>query len=170
MMVERWFDTSSYDENNKRPLQIGVNKKVIGMFKDELGGKIMTEFVVLRAKAYAYFINGYNSGDYDKNKINKKAKGTKKCVIKRELMFKNYEDSLCNNEIILKLQQRLKSDHHKVYTEEVNKIALSSNDDKRLQTFDRITTYPYGMEEEAKVTFKKAININDKFWWLRKWK
>ena len=90
-------------------------------------------------------MNDYNNDDYDKNKIiNKKAKGTKKCVIKRELMFKNYTDSLFNNEIMLKLQQRFKSDHHKVYTEEVNKIALSSNDDKRLQTFDKITTYPYG--------------------------
>ena len=60
-------------------------------------------------------------------------------------MFENYKDSLFNNKIILKSQQRFKSDHHKVYTEEVNKIALSSNDDKRLQTFDRITTYPYSM-------------------------
>ena len=58
-------------------------------------------------------------------------------------MFENYKDSLFNDEIILKSQQRFKSDHHKVYTEEVNKIALSSNDDKRLQTFDKITTYPY---------------------------
>ena len=74
----------------------------------------------------------------------KKAKGTKKCVIKCELMFENYKDSLFNNEIILKSQQRFKSDHHKVYTEEVNKTALSSNDDKRLQTFDRVTTYTYG--------------------------
>ena len=73
-----------------------------------------------------------------------KAKGTKKCVMKRELMFENYKDSLFNDKIILKSQQRFKSDHHKVYTEEVNKIALSSNDDKRLQTFDKVTTYPYG--------------------------
>ena len=58
-------------------------------------------------------------------------------------MFKNYKDSLFNNEIILKSQQRFKSDHHKVYIEEVNKIALSSNDDKILQTFDKTTTYPY---------------------------
>ena len=74
----------------------------------------------------------------------KKAKGTKKCVIKRELMFENYKDCLFNGEVILKSQQRFKSDHHKVYTEEVNKIALSSNDDKRLQTFDGIETYPCG--------------------------
>ena len=89
----------------------------------------MTEFVALRAKTYAYLMNDYNNDDYDKNKIiNKKAKGTKKCVIKRELMFKNYKDSLFNNEIILKSQQRFKSDYHNVDTEEVNKIALSSND------------------------------------------
>ena len=47
--VERWFDTSNYDKNDKKPLQIGMNKKVIGLFKDELGGKIMNEFCVLRA-------------------------------------------------------------------------------------------------------------------------
>ena len=59
-------------------------------------------------------------------------------------MFENYEDSLFNDEITLKSQQRFKSDHHKVYTEDVNKITLSSNDDKRLQTFNKITTYSYG--------------------------
>ena len=81
-------------------------------------------------------------------------------------MFENYKDCLFNGEIILKSQQRFKSDHHKVYTEEVNKIALSSDDDKRLQTFDRVTTYPYGTNEfklredemlnlcKAKETFK----------------
>ena len=134
--VERLFDASNYDENDERPLPIGKNKKVIGLFKDELGGKIMTEFVALRAKAYAYLMEDGSE--------HKKAKGTKKCVIKRRLMFENYTDSLFNDKIILKSQQRFKSDHHEVYTEEINKIALSSNDDKRLQTFDKITTYPYG--------------------------
>ena len=52
--VEKWFDTSNYDENDKRPLPIGKNKKVPGLFKDELGGKILTEFVALRPKAYSY--------------------------------------------------------------------------------------------------------------------
>ena len=133
--VERWFDTSNYDKNDKRPLQIGMNKKVIGLFKDELGGKIMKEFCALRAKTYSYLM--------DDNSEVKKSKGTKKCVIKRRLMFENYKDSLFNNKTILKSQLRFKSDHHNVYTEEVNKIALNSNDDKRLQTFDRVTTYPY---------------------------
>ena len=59
-------------------------------------------------------------------------------------MFENYKDCLFNDKIILKSQQRFKSDHHRVYTEDVNKIALSSDDDKRLQTFNRVTTYPYG--------------------------
>ena len=74
----------------------------------------------------------------------KKAKGPKNCVIKRKLMFENYKDCLFNGEVILKSQQRFKSDHHEVYTEEVNKIALSSNDDKSLKTFDGIEAYPYG--------------------------
>ena len=65
-------------------------------------------------------------------------------VIKRRLKFNDYKDYLLKNEIILKSQQRFNSERHDVYTEEINKIALSSNDDKRLQTFDRITSYPYG--------------------------
>ena len=134
--VERWFDTSNYDENDKRPLPIGKNKKVIGMFKHELGGKIMIEFCALRAKAYAYKL------DDDTEK--KKAKGTKKCIVKREITFKNYVDALFNDEVIIRSQQRFRSYNHKVYTEEVNKIALSSNDDKRIQTFDKVTTFPYG--------------------------
>ena len=79
-----------------------------------------------------------------KNKINKKTKRTKKSVIKRELMFKNYKDSLFNDEVIIRSQQRFRSYDHKVYTEEVNKIALSSNDDKGIQTFHKVTTFPYG--------------------------
>ena len=70
--VKRWFDTSNYDENDKRPLAMGVNEKVIGMFKDELGGKIMKEFCALRAKAYTYFM--------DDDSENKKAKGKKGCM------------------------------------------------------------------------------------------
>ena len=98
----------------------------------------MTEFIALRAKTYAFLIDCYNDDDYDKNNIiNKKAKGTKKCIVKRELMFKHYKDCLFNSIKLLKSQQRFKSDHHKVYTEEVNKIALGSNDDKRIQTYDK---------------------------------
>ena len=59
-------------------------------------------------------------------------------------MFENYKDSLFNNKTVLKSQLRFKSDHHDMYTEEANKIALSRNDNKILQTSDRVTTYPYG--------------------------
>ena len=104
--------------------------------KDELGGTILTEFVALRPKTYSYLT--------DDCEEDKKAKETKKCVTKRRLKFSDYKDCLLNNEIILKSQQIFKSEKHDVYTEEVNEIALSSNDDKRLQTFDGITSYPYG--------------------------
>ena len=80
----------------------------------------------------------------DDNSEHKKAKGTKKCVIKQRLKFSDYKDCLFKNEIIQKSRRRFKSKAHNVYTEKINKIALRSNDDKRLQTFDRITTYAYG--------------------------
>ena len=85
---EKWFDTSNYDEDeckliDKRPLPTGKNKKVIGLFKDELGGKIMKEFAGPRAKTYAYLM--------DDNTEHKKAKGTKKCVIKIRLMFETIQ-------------------------------------------------------------------------------
>ena len=67
------------------------------------------------------------------------------CVIKTGLMFKTYKDCFFNDQTILKSQQRFKSDCHNVYTEQINKIALSSNDNKGLQTFDEITTHPYGI-------------------------
>ena len=134
--VERWFETSKQDGKDKGPLPIDKNKKVIGTFKDELSMKIMTDFCALRAKTYSYRLNDDTE--------EKKAKGTKKSVVKRELAFKNYMDSLFNGEVMIRSQQRFRSDHHRVYMEEVNKIALSSNDDKRIQTFDKVTMFPYG--------------------------
>ena len=112
-----------------------MNKKKIGLFKDELGKKNMTEFVALRVKTYSELM------DDDKEK--EKAKRTKKSVIKRGLSFNNYKDFNLNSKVILKSQQRFKIEKHNAYTKKINKIARG-NDDKRLQTFDRITTYPYG--------------------------
>ena len=114
--VERWFDTSNYEDNDKRPLPVGMNKKIIGLSKDEIGGKIMKEFCALRAKTCTYLMDGDNE--------KKKAKGIKKCVLKRRLMLENYKDSFFNNKTTLKSQLRFKIDHHNLYTEEVNKIAL----------------------------------------------
>ena len=100
--------------------------------KDELGGNIMTGFVALRPKTYSSLMDDGNT--------DRKAKGTKKCVIKRILKFNDYKLCLLNNEVILESKERFKSEAHNVYTEEINKIALSGNDNKRLQTFDRVTS------------------------------
>ena len=132
--VENRFDTSNYEVN--RPLPMGKNKKVIGLMKDELGGKIITEFVTLRPKTYSYLT--------DDGKEDKKAKGTKKCVIKKMIKFNDYKKCLLNDEVILKSQQRFISKKHDIYTENINKIALSNNDDKRIISSNKITSYPYG--------------------------
>ena len=91
----------------------------------------------------------------------KKTKGTKKCVIKRRLKFNDYKDCLLNNKTVLKSQQRFKSERHDVYTEKINKIALSSNDDKRLLSFNRITSYPYGTSagKVCKTELSSKVNI-----------
>ena len=132
--IEKRFDTSNYEVD--RPLPTGKNKRVIGLTKDELGGRVITEFVALRPKTYSYLA--------DDCKEDKKAKGTKKCVIKRMIKFNDYKNSLLNGEVVLKSEQRFKSKGHDVYTENVNKIALSSNDDKRIVSSDKITSYSYG--------------------------
>ena len=132
--VEKRFDTSNYEVD--RLLSIGKNKKVIGLIKDELGEKIIMEFVTFRPKTYSYLT--------DDCKEDKKAKGTKKCVIKRMIKFNDYKNCLLKDEVILKSQQRFISKKHDVYTENINKIALSNNDDKRIVSSDKITSYPYG--------------------------
>ena len=133
MDVKESFDTSNciYD----RALPIGVNKKVMGLMKDELGGGIITEFVALRTTAYSYINNDFTEL--------KKAK-RKKCVVKKMLRFSDYRNCLFSNGKVLKSQQRFKSENHSVYTENINKITLSCDDDKRIVTSDGITSYPYG--------------------------
>ena len=108
--VEKRFDTSNYEVN--RLLPTGKNKKVIGLMKDELGGKIMTKFAAPRLKSHSYLM--------DDDSESKKTKGKNKCVIKRLLKFNDYKNCVLNNEIIIKSQQRFKSEAHNVCTEEVN--------------------------------------------------
>ena len=139
--VEKRFDTSNYEVN--RPLPTGKNKKVIGLMKDELGGKIITEFVTLRPKTYSYLT--------DDGKEDKKAKGTKKCIIKRMIKFDDYNNCLLKDKVILKSQQKFISKKHDVYTENINKIALSNNDDKSIVSSDKITSYPYGYKGKKNV-------------------
>ena len=132
--VDNRFDTSNYEV--KRPLPIGKNKKIIGLMKDESGGEIITEFIALRPKTYSYLT--------DNEEIDEKAKGTKECVIKMMIKFDHYKKCLLNDEVMLKSQQRFISTKHDVYNENVNKIALSNDDDKRIVSSEKIISYPYG--------------------------
>ena len=136
--VKNRCDTSNYEVN--RPLPMGRNKKVIGLMKDELGGKTITEFITLRPKTFSYLT--------DDGKEDKKAKGTKNCVIKKMIKFNDYKKYLLNDEVILKSQQRFISKKHDVFTENINKIALSNDDDKRIISSNKITNYRYGYKGE----------------------
>ena len=146
--------------------------------KDELVGQIMKEFVGLRAKTYSYL---KDNNDKDKN-----AEGTKECVKKRKLKSEEYKnclgaaqienkinhleinkididsprESIKNNKLILKTQQIFKSERYNIFTEEINKIALSSDDDKRIQSIDSIETYAYGMNKSL-VCKKEKIKCNN---------
>ena len=104
--------------------------------KDELGGKIIMEFVTLRPKTYSF--------STDDGKEDKKAKRTKKCVIKKMIKFNDYKKCLLNDKVMLKPQQTFISKKCDVYTENINKIALSNNDDKRIVSSNEIASYPYG--------------------------
>ena len=136
--VECKLDTSNYEVN--RPLPMGKNKKVIGLMKDELGGKIITELVTLRPKTYSYLT--------DDGKEDKKAKGTKKPIIKKMIKFNNYKKFLFNDEVISESQQKFISKKHDIYTENINEIALSNDDDKRIVSSNKISSSPYGYKGE----------------------
>ena len=139
--ANEWFNTSNFHKINSL-IEKGINKRVIG-FKDELGGNILSKFVGLRAKTYSYCeIND------DKVHEVKKAKGTKKCVIKKHLNFDMYEQPLFDNFTIRCTQ-------HNIYIESGHKIVLNNNDTKRIISNDGVTTYPYGISKEL---FNKLEN------------
>ena len=119
--VEARFDTSVYSKTDFRPLPISLKKKVIGLMKDELEGKIMTEFVALRQKLYSYKKLG---GSEDK-----KCKAIKKCVLKKTLTFEDYRACLFNDSAEYRPQLMFRSAKHEVHTIEVNKVALNRDDD-----------------------------------------
>ena len=123
--IEKRFDTSGYtkDRPSSKMLPIGKNKKFIGLMKDELGGGIMKEFTALRSKTYAYL---------DGESESKKCKGIKKCVIQREIRFKDYKRCLFEGVDFYKSQLLFRSDKHEIKTIEVNKLALNLQDDKRI--------------------------------------
>ena len=148
--VHSMFDTSNYPSKHPSGIETGVNKKVIGMFKDEACGESIAKFVGLRAKNYSYvydYFIGLRSflflfGEDDSEQ--KKCKGIKKCVTKNNISFLDYETCLFTNVEQLRKMNIFRSRLHDVYSEEVNKIALSANDDKRIILKDGIHTLAHG--------------------------
>ena len=137
--VEARFDTSGYSKTDCRPLPISLNKKAIGLMKDELGGKIMTEFVALRPKLYSY---KKLDGSEDK-----KCKGIKKCIVKKTLTFEDYKTCLFSDSTEYRSQLMFRSSKHEIHTIEVNKAALNRDDDKRISRKDRISTFARGQKD-----------------------
>ena len=133
--VHELFDTSNFPKGHPSNIPTGVNKKVIGMFKDEVGGKIITEFVGLRPKNYGYKCD---------EKEHKKCKGIKKSVTEKDISFKDYKDCLFGNVQLRRKMNVFRCHKHDIFSEEINKIALSANDDKRIILEDGIHTRPHG--------------------------
>ena len=130
--VKDRFDTSSYPSDHPSSISSGFNKKVLGMFKDEVNGDIIDEFVGLRAKLYSYKMF--------EGKESKKCKGVKKSVVKKSITHEDYKKCLLTGNEQLRKQNIIRSYKHEVYTEEVNKVALSASDDKRYILEDGINT------------------------------
>ena len=130
--VKERFDTSGYLPN--RPLPIGLNKKVIGLMKDELGVEIMEEFVTLRPEMYSYRTS---------SKESKKCKGIKKCVVRKTITFEDYNNCLFSGETSYRSQLMFRSSKHRIQTLEVNKLALNKDDDKRI-TIDGVRSLARG--------------------------
>ena len=129
--VKHRFDTSDYPPNHSSGIPSGFNKKVLGMFKDEAGGKVIDKFMGLRAKLYSYkMFEGEES---------KKGKGMKKLVVKKCIAHEDYKKCLFTGKMNI-----IRSHRHEVYTEEVNKIALCPDDDKRHILEDGVHTFALG--------------------------
>lgn len=135
--VEAKFDTSNFEPSHPSGILTGKNKKVIGMFKDEAGGKIIEEFVGLRAKLYSYKM-------FKSKKENKKCKGVKEAVVKSKISFNDYKRCLFSGNKLYRQMNVFRSRKHEIFTEEINKVALSADDDKRIILPDKVNTLAYG--------------------------
>ena len=135
--VEKGFDTSNFPKDHPSGIPVGKNKtKIPGMMKDEAGGKIIEEFVGLRAKLYSYKMF--------EGKEEKKCKGIKKSVIKNNISYEDYRYCLFSEKPQMRKMNVIKSYNHEIFSKTVNKIALSANDDKRIIMEDKISTLAYG--------------------------
>ena len=137
--LKEHFDFSNYPRNH--PLYDNSKKKVPGYFKDELAGEEMTEFIALRSKMYAYKTHDNET---------KKLKGIARHVVKKDISFDNYFDSLMGNTIYYHKMRSLRSRQHEMYVEEVNKLSLNPFDDKRYISDDGITTLPFGFTDVSR--------------------
>ena len=134
--VKDRFDTSDYPEGHPSGIPTGINKKVLGMFKDEAAGKVIKEFVGLRAKLYSYKM--------DEGKENKRCKGIKKAVVEKSIRHEDYKTCLTTGKEQLRKQNIIRSYEHTLYTEDVNKVALSAADDKRYLLKNSYDTLAWG--------------------------
>ena len=134
--VKDRFDTSDYPENHPSGIPNGINKKVLGMFKDEAAGKNIKEFVGLRSKLYSYIM--------EDGEENKKCKGVKKQVVKNYITHEDYKTCLITGKEKLVRQNIIRSYDHDLYGEEVNKIGLSAADDKRYLLKDSYDAKAWG--------------------------
>ena len=130
--IKARFDTSDYPQGHESGILTGVNKKVIGKFKDEVAGRQITHFVGLRPKMYSFKIEESNTV--------KKLKGIKKAVIKKQIDFEDYVRCLFLGEKQMRTMNVIKSENHDIYSKEVNKVALSAEDDKRILCKDKVNT------------------------------
>ena len=132
------LDTSDYPPDHPSGILTGVNKKVIGLFKDEVAGRQITHFVGLRPKLNSFKVAG--GGITKKSDEVRKCKGVKKNVVKREIIFDDYVRCLFSGEKHMKSMKIIRSENHDLYSKEVNKIALSYDDDKRSVMEDCVHT------------------------------
>ncbi|XP_065223826.1 uncharacterized protein LOC135847991 [Planococcus citri] len=133
-LVPTHFDTSDYPKENIYNFPL-VNKKVIGKFKDECNGKIMYEFIGLKSKSYCFKVE---------DKVTKKCKGIKKCVVKEDIKMDEFKTCLENKTTIFKPMYNFRTNKHVMYTQLLNKKALSFADDKRFLLPNGIETLPWG--------------------------
>ena len=153
--IESKFDTSEFDKNhpviNKVGFKVGVNNKVLGLFKDEAKGAQIEEFVGVRSKLCSYKVHGEEK---------KKCKGVKKNVVAKSITQKDYKDCLFYNNDHLWTTNVIRSHGHEIYTEDVNKVALSAGDDKRVVLENGIDTIAYGHNKlkDGKIKVKVFSN------------
>ena len=130
--IKKKFDTSDYSPSHPSRILTGINKKVIGMFKDEVAGRQITHFVGLCPKLYSFKVEG--------EKANKKCKGIKKNIVKKDISFEDYVQCLFSGEKQIRTMKIIRSENHNIYSKEVNKVALSNEDDKRILEKDKLNT------------------------------